>query len=317
MVNLSKDNCRIIDTMRIIIGTRGSELALMQSEIVKRKLLAVDPTLSVELKIIKTEGDVNASPIPLDTIGKGWFTKEIEQELLDGTIHLAVHSLKDLPEALPEGLSLGAFPEREDARDVLVSKGNLNVHDLAHGARVGTDSTRRRVQVLALRPDLVVTSMRGNVPTRLKKAESSEYDAAILAAAGLKRLGLESRIAQYFSLEEITPAPGQGILAVEVRTPRDENDKALFELVKKINDPASAIAASAERAFSKRVGGGCKEPVGAYANIKGDAFTLYGMIAPEGGKKILRDIVSGNAHDGVSLAEALGDKLVKRFKDEG
>lgn len=294
--------------MRIIIGTRGSDLALIQSEIVRKKILALDPKLTVEFKVIKTEGDVNTSPIPLDTVGKGWFTKEIEAELLDGTIHLAVHSLKDLPETLPVGLRIGAFPGREDARDVLVSRGNVQLKDLPRGARVGTDSTRRRVQVLAMRSDLIVTSMRGNVPTRVKKVDENQYDAAILAAAGLKRLGLEKRIAQYFSIDEITPAPGQGILAVEV--------KDNFDLLEKLNDHTTQVAAGAERAFSKVVGGGCKEPVGAYAEIKGEDIILHGMIAPEDGSKIVRDSIKGNVHEALVLAKTLADKLLKQLSDE-
>jgi hydroxymethylbilane synthase len=295
--------------MRIIIGTRGSDLALIQSEIVRKKLLTADPSLIIELKVIKTEGDVNTSPIPLDTVGKGWFTKEIETELLNGTIHLAVHSLKDLPETLPAGLHIGAYPAREDARDVLVSRGNVSLKDLPHGVRVGTDSTRRRVQLLALCPDLIVTSMRGNVPTRVKKVDDGTYDAAILAAAGLKRLGLEQRIVHYFSVEEMTPAPGQGILAVET--------KEDFAFLEKLNDHPAQVAAQVERAFSRAVGGGCKEPVGAYAEIKGGDLTLHGMIAPEDGSKIMRDSIKGNVRDALSLAEKLAKGLLERLSNEG
>lgn len=302
--------------MRIIIGTRGSELARMQTEIIRKKLLAVEPRLTIEIKVIKTEGDKNLSPIPLDTVGKGWFTKEIENELLYGTIDLAVHSLKDLPEELPVGLHIGSYPAREDARDVLVSNGNVSLKYLPPNARVGTDSSRRRVQVLALRPDLKVDSMRGNVPTRIQKLETDGYDAAILAAAGLKRLGLDHRIAQYFAIDEITPAPGQGILAVEVRSKVTSKDEPMLSLISKINDPTAELAARVERAFSKRVGGGCKEPVGAYMEIKGKQFTFFGMIAPEDGSRVLRDMTRGNLEDAIPLAEKLGDALVELFKDD-
>lgn len=278
---------------KITIGTRGSDLALKQSEIVKEKILALVKNLEVEIKIIKTEGDVNQSPIPLDVVGKGWFTKEIENELLKKEIDIAVHSLKDLPEKLPKGLCLKAYSEREDPRDCLVSKDNLKLKDLPKGARVGTDSLRRKVQVLAMRPNLDVKSIRGNVPTRIKKMDEGQFDAVILAVAGLKRLGLEERIAQYFDIDEITPAPGQGILAVEVR----ENDRGVGEIVSGINQKQVERAAEIERKFSSIIGGGCKAPVGAYAVCDGDDCRLSVMVAKDGNSPIFRKNISFSYRD--------------------
>ena len=201
----------------LIIGPRGSELAHVQAGIVRHALQAVEPKLQIQVKIIRTYGDVNQQPIPLDTIGKGWFTKEIERALLDGSIDLAVHSLKDLAHEIPAGLHIGAHLPREDARDVLITKHGESLEELPRGAIIGTDSLRRQTQMCALRPDVKAQSLRGNVLTRLKKLSSENYNAIILAAAGLKRLGLENRITRYFDPIEMTPAPGQGILALQAK----------------------------------------------------------------------------------------------------
>jgi hydroxymethylbilane synthase len=268
----------------IIIGTRGSELALKQAEIVRVKLIAIDKNLEVEIKIIKTEGDINQAPIPLDVVGKGWFTKEIETALLKKEIDIAVHSLKDLPEDLPKGLMLGAYPEREDPRDCLVSKNNVKLRDLSKGAIVGTDSLRRKVQVLAIRGDLIVKSIRGNVPTRVKKMDEGQFDAVILAVAGLKRLNLEDRIAEYFEPNVLTPAPGQGILAVEIR----KDDEEIRRIVGIINDDLVGKSATIEREFSAMVGGGCKAPVGAYASCTEKECRLIVMVAEDENSKIIK-----------------------------
>ena len=246
---------------RIIIGTRGSQLALIQTEIIKKQLLLVQPNVEVEIKIITTTGDKNMSPVPLDNVGKDWFTKEIDKALLNGVIDMAVHSLKDLPEVLPDGLIIAAIPKREDAREAFISKNNVPFDKLEKGAIIGTDSTRRRVQILYKRPDLMVRSIRGNVNTRLKKLTQSEYDGIFLAVAGLKRLGLEEKITQYFSESDMLPSPGQGALAVVVR----KEEHALIDLLQKLNDEQTLAAVKAERSFSKVFGGGCKMPVGAYA----------------------------------------------------
>lgn len=289
---------------KITIGTRGSALALKQSDIAKTALLNTNPSLTITVEIIKTEGDTNMSPIPLDSIGKGWFTKEIEESLQSGSIDLAVHSLKDLGDVLPDSLAIGAYLPREDARDVLVSRQNESLQELKVGAVIGTDSARRRSQILAMRSDLMVASLRGNVPTRLKKLDDGFFDAIILAAAGLKRLGMENRITHYFDVDEITPAPGQGILALEVR----ENDDALRALLATCDDTDARTAAHIERTFSKATGGGCKSPTGAYAVREGGIWTLIGAIEDTEGT-ILREKMSASENDkdtlGTRLAEAL------------
>lgn len=295
--------------MKITIGTRGSDLAIIQTEIVKSSLLAVDPSLQIDVSIIKTEGDKNMSPIPLDTVGKGWFTKEIEKALLDETIDVAVHSLKDMPEALPEGLGITAITQREDPSDVLVSKNHVSLEDLSPGAIVGTDSSRRRVQVLRMRNDLTVTSVRGNVGTRLNKLYEGQYDALILAAAGLIRLGKQSEITQYFGPTTFIPAPGQGALAVESRT----NDSERNVFIKKINHEPTAIATTAERAFAAMAGGGCKLPVGAYAVCYEDTFTLYGMLASLDGSQYITDSIGGPCSEAMKLGESLAKEMLEKF----
>jgi hydroxymethylbilane synthase len=291
---------------RLTIGTRGSNLALKQAELAREALITAYPELVVEYKIIKTEGDGNERPIPLDTVGKGWFTKEIEVELLAGTVDIAAHSLKDLPEVLPEGLKLGAFLQREDARDVLVSIGNKKLQELAVYARVGTDSARRKVQLLALRPDLTVESIRGNVNTRLHKLDEGLYDAVVLALAGLKRLGMENRVAQYFTTTEITPAPGQGIITLETRA----DDQELNELLAKISDTHATVAAKIERAFAQEVAGGCKSPTGAYATIDhANNIHLIAMLGDDSG------IERGEASGSLEEAEQLGRSLARKLRN--
>ena len=218
--------------MHIIIGTRGSDLALAQTDIVKKLVTSLDPSITVEIKVIKTEGDKNMAPIPTDVVGKGWFTKEIEKALLTREIDLAEHSLKDLGEVLPEGLIISAIPARGDVRDVLVSKNNIQVKDLPEGAIIGTDSARRKVLLLQMRSDLQVESVRGNVNTRLRKLQEEDYDALVLAAAGLQRLGMEDIITEYFDPFEFIPAPGQGAIAIQTRS----SDTELNRLLVKIND---------------------------------------------------------------------------------
>jgi hydroxymethylbilane synthase len=294
--------------MKIVIGTRGSELALVQAELTKKALLAAEPTLSIETKIITTEGDVNQKPIPLDVNGKGWFTKEIEEELLKGTIDIAVHSLKDVGDEMPPGLVLAAYLPREDARDVLLTKNGETLETLPLGAVVGTDSARRKVQLLAIRSDLKVESVRGNVPTRITKMETGTYDALILAAAGLKRLSIEDRIVRYFEQSEMTSAPGQGIMAIQTR----ENEIELLSLLARVNDEEAARAARTERAFSHAVGGGCKSPTAAYASQNGDTMHLVGMTLDSKEK-----IVRGEMNASVSESETLGELLAKKLLAEG
>lgn len=294
--------------MKITIGTRGSDLAIIQTEIVKAAILAIDSDIQIDISIIKTEGDKNMSPIPLDTVGKGWFTKEIEKTLLDGSIDLAVHSLKDLPEELPEGLGIAAITKRGDVRDVLVSKNRVKLADLPAGAIIGTDSSRRRLQVLHLRNDLQVESVRGNVNTRLKKLHQGNYDALVLAAAGLQRLNMEKEITEYFDPTTFIPAPGQGALAVETRI----NDTALNNFLDKINHIPTTTATKAERAFAAAIGGGCKLPVGAYAICQNDRFTLYGMMASLDGTTYVIDQTNGPCVEAKALSKALANKILRQ-----
>ena len=292
--------------MHIIIGTRGSDLALAQTDIVKKLVTSLDPSITVEIKVIKTEGDKNMAPIPTDVVGKGWFTKEIEKALLTREIDLAEHSLKDLGEVLPEGLIISAIPARGDVRDVLVSKNNIQVKDLPEGAIIGTDSARRKVLLLQMRTDLQVESVRGNVNTRLRKLQEEDYDALVLAAAGLQRLGMEDIITEYFDPFEFIPAPGQGAIAIQTRS----SDTELNRLLVKINDTKTELETIAERLFTKAMGGGCKLPVGAYAVIEGDQLKLYGMVAEEDGSYFRKGSITGKAKD----VEKLGKDLVLRLQ---
>jgi hydroxymethylbilane synthase len=293
-------------TNKLTIGTRGSALALIQASIIEEKIIALDKNIEVETKIIKTEGDKNSKPIPLSIIGKSWFTKEIEKELTEGSIDLAVHSLKDLPNILYDGLSITAYLEREEAEDVLITKSGKNLQDLPQRAVIGTDSVRRKVQLLNLRPDLNIISIRGNVPTRIAKLfDGNEYEGIVLAKAGLVRLNLQSKITQEFSIELFTPAPGQGILAIETKV-----EGYAAEIAKLLNDPITELIASAERSFSIAVDGGCKKPVGAHAKInKNNILTLVGMITKENTSEIIKESITGPA----TLAQQLGKDLAERI----
>lgn len=297
------------DTVRkVVIGTRGSALALAQTDIAAQALKAVDPTLEIEIKVITTQGDVNLGPIPMDTVGKGWFTKEIEEGLLDGSIDIAVHSLKDMGQELPSGLSIGAYLKREDPRDALITKTGALLKELPVGAVVGTDSTRRQTQMRALRPDTVMKSIRGNVLKRLEKLETEPYDAIILAAAGLKRLNLEEKVAHYFEPGEMTCAPGQGILALEARA----DNLPLQKILSQINDNDARQSAIIERSFSEKTGSGCKSPTGAYAFRQNDGYRLIGMLSAEDGS-VVRDELYAPLHEIGKLGEALAKKMLQQL----
>src|SRR3989344_1106175 len=292
--------------MKLIAGTRGSVLALKQVDLVARALAAVDPSIEVEVRVIETKGDVNLSPIPLDSIGKGWFTHEIEDALAAGRIDFAVHSLKDMAEEQPQGLSIAAYPEREDARDALVSNHVGGLAGLPHGATVGTDSTRRSAQLRALRPDLKVVSVRGSVPKRLEKLhdKTEGYDAVVLAVAGLRRLGREGEIGQYFTIDEMTPAPGQGVLAVQAQ---DANER-VRQVLSRINDARVEAAALLERSFARAAGAGCKSPVGAYAARDGEECVLSGMLSADNPLCIVHGSLRAAPNDrtaGAALAQEL------------
>lgn len=292
---------------KIIIGTRGSQLSLIQTNLIKDLLQPLVQERIIEIKTITTAGDKNMKPIPLDTIGKGWFTKEIDKQLLAGHVDLAVHSLKDLLDVLTPGLTIAGIPEREDPREALVSRNNKKLRELKKGAIIGTDSLRRKIQILKLRPDLIVRSVRGNVNKRLEKLDDGEYDALMLAVAGLKRLGLEKRITEYFDPKTFVPSPGQGALAVVTK----KSKRTITTVVSKLNHTESVIQVTAERAFSAATGGGCSMPVGAYAEIKGKTLLLYGMLGSEDGEHIVYGSQKGTTDAPKELAKKLASQLLK------
>lgn len=292
------------------IGTRGSLLALWQANFIKDLLLAVRPDLHTEIRIIKTTGDRNLDS-PLSEIGgKGIFVKEIEEALLSEEIEIAVHSMKDLPAVLPDGLVIGAVAPRHDPRDALVSNGNLRLGDLPDGARVGTGSLRRAAQLLNRMPGLRIVPIRGNVETRLRKLrEGEDYDAILLAAAGLGRLGLSGEASEIIPADVMVPAPGQGIIAVECR----EGDGGTRDIISMINHARTWTAGSAERAFLRRLGGDCNIPAGCYAEPDGDSIEVTGILASPDGKTVIRERTSGAAGD----AEGIGLRLAELILGKG
>jgi hydroxymethylbilane synthase len=299
---------------RLIIGSRGSKLALWQSEWVKARLRELHPQLAVSIEIIKTSGDVLKHE-PLSVIGgKGVFTKELEEALLDGRIDLAVHSLKDLPTILPQGLTIAAISEREDARDALVLRAGYeieqpSIRSLPEGSVVGTSSPRRLSQLKHLRPDLMIKELRGNVDTRLRKLDAGDYDAIILASAGLRRLGLRNRISAAIEIQDMLPAVGQGALGIETRA----GDELTINLVASLNHTQTRAACAAERALLRALGGGCQLPIAAHAIFHDERLRLYGLVAAIAGETIIRDSVEGAASD----AENLGSELAMRLRESG
>lgn len=291
---------------RIILGTRGSQLARWQTSWVAEQLRARAPNIEIVIETIATQGD-RVLDTPLSQVNdKGVFTREIETALIERRIDAAIHALKDLPTDLPDGLTLAAIGEREDVRDALVSRLNLGLEVLPHGARVGTSSLRRAAQLRAHRPDLNIVDIRGNVDTRLRKSLTDEYDAIVVAVAGLVRLGFVGRIAEYLSLDVMLPAPGQGALAVETRAD-DAHTRALVAL---LDHTPTHAATNAERAFLRALGGGCRTPIAAYAQVNGDALRLRGLIANEDGTNVRRGVVNGDARDAESLGEKLAHELL-------
>ncbi len=294
---------------KITIGTRASLLAVTQSTWVKEQIEKHNPGTTVELIKITTKGD-KILDVPLAKVGgKGLFVKELEDALLDGRADLAVHSMKDVPTDLPEGLYLGVVTERENPRDAFVSNKYGNPLELPQGATVGTSSLRRKSQLACLRPDLVIEDLRGNVDTRLRKLDEGQYDAIILAAAGLNRLGKSDRITSLIDPVQMLPAIGQGALGLELRV----DDTDLLEGISFLNHADTATAVVAERAFLLRLEGGCQVPIGAFATANGDSVTLTGLIASVDGREILREEVSGTA----SEAEAMGTGLAEKLLDMG
>ena len=298
--------------MFIKIGTRGSKLALAQSSWIKEKIENRHSDVQVELVKIKTMGD-KILDSPLSKIGgKGLFVKEIEDALLGKRIHVAVHSMKDVPAELPEGLVLSTFPEREDPRDALISAENLKIEQLPRGACVGTSSLRRAAQLLHLRPDLDIVSLRGNVDTRLKKLDSGEMQAIILASAGLKRLGLWNRNFQAIPVQQMLPAIGQGALGLEVRS----DDIRTIELLDFLNHETTALTVKAERAFLKRLEGGCQVPIAALAHLNGEELHMQGMVAELNGSRVIRDEIVGNKDEAAEIGINLAEKLSSAGADK-
>jgi len=289
----------------IRLGTRKSLLALTQSTMIKDLIEKRHPGLKVELVKIVTKGD-KITDVPLAMVGgKGLFVKEIEEAIMRREIDMAVHSMKDMPAELPEELILGVVPKREDPRDAFLAVRYSSVHELPKGARVGTSSLRRKAQLAHLRADLDIRDLRGNLDTRLRKLDEGEYEAVILAAAGLNRLGFTDRITGYFSVEEMLPSVAQGALGIEVR----KDDRELREDLAFLDDPDTAVTVRAERAFLQRLEGGCQVPLGCFAQVRGAELTVTGLIASVDGTQVVRKTTSGKVgapeESGRGLAEDL------------
>ncbi|HBB41367.1 MAG: hydroxymethylbilane synthase [Nitrospirae bacterium CG18_big_fil_WC_8_21_14_2_50_70_55] len=292
----------------LTIGTRGSKLALWQAHWVKGELEGHHPGLTVKLSVIKTTGD-KITDVPLAQVGgKGLFVKEIEEALLSRRVDLAVHSMKDVPTAFPNGLGLVVTTQREDARDALLSPNHASIDALPHGARVGTASLRRQAQLLARRPDLAIFPLRGNLDTRLKKLTTGEYDAILLACAGLTRLGWGAGLTHPIPLEECLPAIGQGALGIECRL----DDTATRDAVAFLNHPESADAVGAERSLLQRLEGGCQVPIAAHGRITGEVLRLDALVGDERGTQIIRGHREGQRQDALALGTALADELLAR-----
>jgi hydroxymethylbilane synthase len=292
------------------IGSRGSQLALWQANHISALLRARGH--EVEIEIIHTTGD-RITDVALAMVGtKGMFTKEIEEALAAGGVDLAVHSLKDLPTELPPGFELAAITEREDPRDAFCSREYAKVEDLPRGARVGTSSLRRQAQLKAIRPDLDIHPLRGNVDTRLRKLEQGDYDAIILASAGLKRLGKTELVKQILPAEMMCPAAGQGALGIEIR----ERDSATRQLLAFLNDTAARAATTCERALLNSLGGGCQVPIGAFAEIRDRKLHLDAIVADPDGSKLLRESRDGDINHPEALGKAVGKTLLGRGGDE-
>jgi len=289
------------------LGTRGSLLARRQAEMAAEALRRAVPDLEIETVLVRTEGDRRAAE-PLEAIGgQGVFVKDIEARLQAGEIDLAVHSLKDMPPDTPAGLVVGAYLPRDDARDAIAGRDGLDLARLPAGARIGSDSRRRAVQLLAIRPDLRIESIRGNVDTRLRKVDAGEYDGAVLAVAGLQRLGLLARATDVFPPEAVLPAAGQGTIAIECR----EADSEVLGLLRAVDDAATRTAALAERAFLRALGAGCRLPIGAYAVVADGEVRLAAMLADDAG-----GVHRGEARGPASSAETVGRSLALRLRTE-
>jgi hydroxymethylbilane synthase len=295
----------LADRTRLVIGTRGSKLALWQSEYIKGRVEEITG-LPVELMVIKTTGD-KILDVPLAKVGgKGLFTKEIEVELAAGTVDLAVHSMKDVPTELPDGLCIAAMPERVDPRDVIVSGAGHSLDTLPAGARVGTSSLRRVSQVRALRPDVTIVDVRGNLDTRMRKAETGEVDAVILAAAGITRMGWADRIAHYIPTEQMVSAVGQGAIGIEIR----EDDEPMRHVCEAIGHPETMECVTSERVVMRTLEGGCQVPIGAYARFADGRLVMDAVVGSVDGTTIVRYSLDGDPAEPEMLGAAMVDRLL-------
>ena len=293
---------------QILVGSRGSALALAQANEVIKGLRECAPDLSCKVVAIKTKEDSLHESGEGNVESKSAFTKEIEDSLLNGEIQVAVHSMKDLTTELPSELTIAAVPPRADHRDALISRNNRKLDELPGGARVGTSSPRRRTQLLAARSDLEVADMHGNVDTRLRKLDSGSYDAIVVAAAGLVRLGLEKRVAEFLSTKIMLPAIGQGALAIEAR--RDDCDT--LQLLSRLEDKSTRRAVDAERAFARRLGANCRTPIAAYARMHGSKLAIEGLVSSADGRMLLRSQLVSENVDPEKVGEELAESLLKK-----
>lgn len=298
---------------KIVIGTRGSMLALWQAEWVKSELQRLEPGLIVELLKIKTTGD-KITDVPLAQVGgKGLFVKEIEESILRGESNIAVHSMKDVPTLLPPELHIGAVLKREDARDALVARpGVSSLADLPAGSTVGTSSLRRSCQLKNIRPDLRIESLRGNLDTRIRKLDEGRYDAIILATAGINRLGFTDRITEILEPGVSLPAIAQGAVGIECR----RDDEEINALISRLDHPETAVTVRAERAFLARLQGGCQVPIAAYAELVGQGLKIEGLVGDETGETIIRGSREGRAEDAHAMGRALAEDLLGRGAGE-
>lgn len=293
----------------LILGTRGSKLAVHQSQWVQARLQELAPGLTISLQRIQTSGD-KILDVPLAKIGgKGLFVKEIEDALLSKEIDLAVHSMKDVPTALPEGLDILCVPPREDPRDALITRDGCRLDQLKPGARIGTSSLRRQAQLLHYRPDFTIEMLRGNLDTRLRKLREGQFDAIVLAAAGLRRLAWDAEITEYLPVHLSLPAIAQGALGIEARS----DDTFVRELLSRFEHRPTRITVTAERALLHRLEGGCQVPIAAHAALEGDRLTVDGLVASVDGRRVIRHQIQGPA----SEARALGTKLAERLLADG
>lgn len=299
--------------MKIRVGTRGSNLALIQTNWAIDRLKEKFPDVEFEVKIIKTKGD-KILHLSLDKIGdKGLFVKEIESQLLEGEIDLAVHSMKDMPAEVVEGLKFAAVPKREDPRDVIILREGLNSFDeLPIGATIGTGSKRRKYQLLRKRPDLNIVPIRGNIETRISKIESENLDGIVLAASGVIRADLEEKITEFLPVDLMIPAPAQGALALEIR----ENDEELEKMIDAIKDEISQIQTDAERSYLAGIDGSCHIPMGAYCEVDGEKLTLTGIFGDEDGEKITVASLEGDRDNPKELGSNLAKLVLKKHREE-